>query len=95
MDERTVRQQTCPDYGRIFDHITGFVYRDDAAYAVDYIACHRHPEHDAWVDVIPGQLERRQSRGSVSSRIGPSCAHGVWPTVVADSATPPLDPLSR
>lgn len=54
IDDRTVRTNTCPDCSRQYEHVTGFVLQDGDAYAVYFAACHGHPEHEAWIDVVLG-----------------------------------------
>lgn len=54
IDERTVRQKTCPRCGRSFEHVTGFVMEADGAHSVYFAACHGHPEHEAQIDVVLG-----------------------------------------
>jgi hypothetical protein len=54
IDERTVRKQACPDCGREYDHVAGFVYMDGNAHVIYYAVCRSHPEHEAWLDVVLG-----------------------------------------
>jgi hypothetical protein len=52
--ERTVREQACSSCGRAYAHVTGFVYAEGDAHAVYFAACHGHPDHEAWLDVVVG-----------------------------------------
>lgn len=54
IDERVVRPKTCQQCGRSYENINGFVYEDGAAHSIYFAACHGHPEHDAWIDVVLG-----------------------------------------
>ncbi len=54
IEERTVRRQHCDRCDRDFDHVTAFVLKEGSAHAVYYAACHGHPEHEAWIDVVLG-----------------------------------------
>jgi hypothetical protein len=54
IDERTVRPKTCERCGRSYDHINGLVHEDGDAHSIYFAACHGHPEHDAWIDVVLG-----------------------------------------
>lgn len=52
--ERKVRNRRCPDCGRAFEHVTGFVADAAGAHSVYFAACHGHPEHEAQIDVVLG-----------------------------------------
>ena len=45
--------RTCPDCGQAHESVTGFVLRDDSAYAVYYVDWYPHTD-EAFVDVILG-----------------------------------------
>lgn len=54
IDERTMRPKTCDECGRTYDLINGLIYEDGDAHAIYFAACHGHPDHDAWIDVVLG-----------------------------------------
>src|SRR5437763_5202650 len=54
IEDRTVRLRECPDCTRPYEHITGFVVNDGVAHSIYYAACHGHPEHEVWLDMVLG-----------------------------------------
>ena len=52
--DRTVEESACQSCRRSYDFVKGFVWRGDEPWAVYFAACHGHPQHEAWIDVVLG-----------------------------------------
>lgn len=53
-DERRVKKARCPRCRRDYEFVTGLVLKKGTAYAIYHAACHGHPGHEVWADVILG-----------------------------------------
>jgi hypothetical protein len=71
--DRKVNEFDCPDCGVPIQRVTGFVLRDDKAYAVYYASCYHHGGHEAWFDVIfsPTWAEGVDDHETFGCRVGP------------------------
>lgn len=68
------RDKACAECGRTYRLIEAFVLRDNDAYAVGFVALHRHlGASEAWIDVILGTFgeDRTDDHVTFGSRIGP------------------------
>jgi hypothetical protein len=85
--ERAVRLVSCDQCGREYEHITGFIYGDGDAHSIYYAACHGHPEHEVWLDVILGtwgEDDYVEDHRTFSCRIGEEGATAVDASAVAE-----------
>jgi hypothetical protein len=64
--DRTVKSVRCDRCGRTYGHVTGFVWNDGEPWAVYFAACHGHPEHEAWIDVVLGTWGEDDAAGHVT-----------------------------
>ena len=71
--DRKVSEFECPDCGGSVQRVTGFVLRDQDAYAVYYASCYHHDGHEAWFDVIFSSTwaEGVDDRETFGCRVGP------------------------
>lgn len=71
--DRQVNEFTCADCGEPIQRVTGFIARDQDAFAVYFASCYHHNGHEAWIDVIcsPTWAGSVNDRETFGCRVGP------------------------
>jgi hypothetical protein len=71
--DRQVNEFACQECGEPIQRVTGFILRDQDAYAVFFASCYHHDGHEAWIDVIfsPTWADGVDDRETFGCRVGP------------------------
>ncbi len=89
--ERGVSTQRCDRCGAEYRVITGFVFREDDAFAVYKAALHTHAgDNEAWIDVILGSWGEGQEATHLTfgCRVGPFGEGGDYACSLVAAAVP-------